>query len=326
VPGRHHRFRLSSDGEAIHALAREPRRVVRYQGPTFAREEVIEEIPVDEDATCCISQSGRFLANATDDVLRVWNLDERKLAYEFPLGSIGSGQSQPLAFSADETRVWIHHWNGNGDKSVLTEWDLAANVSFRAITDPTSATKFWNVHVHPDQCAVWAAWTGDDCLVGFHDLRTGRTTWPGIATGRLSVQSDASASSSADGKLLAICHHIGVLTVWETASLRSGSAPRQVKTLGGVLKSFHGTAFSPDGTRLLAGSGGAEAIKLWETRDYHEVLTLEGNGHSFQQISHSADGNILGATTAQGQLHFWRAPTWEEINALEKTAKGELVQ
>jgi WD40 repeat protein len=320
VPGRHHRFRLSSDGAAIHALQQERRQVMRYHGPTFGREEVIEEIPIGEDATCCISQSGR-LATLSDGVLRVWNLDERKLANEVTIATVGSGQSQPLAFSADERRFWIHHWDADVNQSVLTEWDLAAKLPFRTIADLKSVTKYSRVQIHPNNWAIFTGWTRDDGWVGFHDLRTGRTTWPEKAPGP-AIPFGPFASSCADGKLLAICHDLGILTVWETASLLGNSAPRPIKTLGGILKMFHGSAFSPDGTRLLAGSGGAEAIKLWETRDYHEVLTLEGNGDSFQQISFSADGNILGATNAQGQLHFWRAPTWEEINAVEKAAEG----
>jgi WD40 repeat protein len=44
------------------------------------------------------------------------------------------------------------------------------------------------------------------------------------------------------------------------------------------------SAFFADGTRLLAGSQGTEAIKIWDTRTYHKVLTLDGDGTPFSTL------------------------------------------
>ena len=317
MPGQHQGFRFSPDGKAIYTSERQTRRIFRYEGPTFARGAVMEEIQIEEGSFWTVSQSGRLLAVATDRVLHMWNLDEGKLAYEFSVATNANQQFQPVAFSADETRLWIHHWDANGESSTLTEWDLTTKLPLRRITDPKSLKKFWWVHFHPDE---WAIWIGDNYLIGFHDLRTGRTTRPEMAIGLFTSQSNV--SSSADGKFMAFCHDAGFLTVWETASLLGSSAPRPVATLGGSVLSFATSIFFPDGSRLLAGSTGEEAIKIWETRDYHEVLTLETNGTSFWSISLSANESILGALNAEGQLHLSRSPTWEEINAFEKTAEG----
>ena len=48
---------------------------------------------------------------------------------------------------------------------------------------------------------------------------------------------------------------------------------------------------------------------------HQEVLTLEGQGSSFESTAFSPDGSILGSKNAHGVLHLWRAPSWTEIEA-----------
>ncbi len=91
-------------------------------------------------------------------------------------------------------------------------------------------------------------------------------------------------------------------------------------TLRGVLLGVHSVAFSGDGKRLAIGSGkNEEALKLWNTESWQEVLTLEGQGSMFWSTVFSPDGNAILAGNHTGIVHIWRAPSWEEINAEEKT-------
>ena len=76
-------------------------------------------------------------------------------------------------------------------------------------------------------------------------------------------------------------------------------------------------AFSPDEKRLAIGSNAREAVKLWDTDSYHELLTLEGQGSFFHSTAFSPDGNILGSINMRGTLFLWRAPSMEEIGKLE---------
>lgn len=87
--------------------------------------------------------------------------------------------------------------------------------------------------------------------------------------------------------------------------------------------SFMHAGFSPDGSRLLGASHGTEAIKIWETDQYQDLLTLEAEGNGFGHIRFSQDGTILGAKTGVGVLHLWRAPPWAEIEAAEAKEKEE---
>jgi WD40 repeat protein len=80
----------------------------------------------------------------------------------------------------------------------------------------------------------------------------------------------------------------------------------------------HSVVFSPDGTRLVTGNGaGVEALKLWDTDSWQDVITLQGSGSVFYEPAFSPDGNSVGALSEAGILHVWRAPSWAEIEKAE---------
>ena len=128
----------------------------------------------------------------------------------------------------------------------------------------------------------------------------------------------ADVTFSPDGKLFAEASDLGQAKLWEATTLE------EVETIRGFLLGTHSVAFSPDGKRLAISSNGIEAIKLWDgdVKNRQELLTLEGEGSFFYRTAFSPDGNSLGSMTARGVLHFWHAPSWEEIadaEAMEKT-------
>ena len=131
----------------------------------------------------------------------------------------------------------------------------------------------------------------------------------------LNLRQPSGASFSPDGKLLAVGSWLGTGKVWLTDPLR------EVWTLHGFLLGIDSVAFSADGTRLAAGSGGKEAIKLWDVASHQELLTLEGEGSTYSQTAFSPDGNTIGSRNAAGVLHLWQAPSWQEIDAAEAKEK-----
>jgi len=52
------------------------------------------------------------------------------------------------------------------------------------------------------------------------------------------------------------------------------------------------------------------------------VSTLNGAGDGFSQMAFSADGNVIGSVNMTRVLYLWRAPSWDEIAAVEE-AKAE---
>jgi WD40 repeat protein len=116
---------------------------------------------------------------------------------------------------------------------------------------------------------------------------------------------------SPDDILLAVAGSDGSARLIELATRR------EVASLRGHFLGVHSVAFSPDGRRLATGSNLKEAIKLWDLDTSQEVATLEGQGTCFQLTSFSPDGNTIASINLQGTAHLWRAPSFEQIAALE---------
>jgi WD40 repeat protein len=139
------------------------------------------------------------------------------------------------------------------------------------------------------------------------DVTTGHQTYL-----NLDITETSGVSFSPNGELVASSSHLGFVKLWEAETFR------EVETLRGFLLGVHSVAFSPDGQRLAAGSDGSEAVKIWDVESLQELLTLSGQGEQHRRAAFSPDGDALGTMSSGGQLHLWRAPSWEEIEAEEK--------
>ena len=71
---------------------------------------------------------------------------------------------------------------------------------------------------------------------------------------------------------------------------------RELGTLRGFLQGSDSVVFSPNGDRLAAG-GGKEALKLYDSVSYQELLTLEAEGSNYPNTEFSPDGNVIGSRT-----------------------------
>jgi WD40 repeat protein len=116
------------------------------------------------------------------------------------------------------------------------------------------------------------------------------------------------ALSPDEKTVLAACED-GTLMFWDTGTLESTGS------LHDVLLGLHSVAFTPDGKRIVAGSNGREAIKIWDADSREDLATLEGKGSLFRNVCISPDGNMIAARNWNGILHVWHAPSWEEISA-----------
>jgi WD40 repeat protein len=117
---------------------------------------------------------------------------------------------------------------------------------------------------------------------------------------------------SPDGRLGAAPYQDGYIRVWNMET------PEPVRMLR--VHSSNSVTFSPVGHRLASGSGGREAVKLWETTTWQEVLTLAGEGRDFRFVAFSPDGQTLIARDGDGLLHIWSAPSLEIIDKADATS------
>jgi hypothetical protein len=124
------------------------------------------------------------------------------------------------------------------------------------------------------------------------------------------------------GKLVVVSSQAGFVKLYDAETpCAPNMKPRSVTFSASV-------EFSADMQRLVTASTGCESITLWDTNSYHRLITLPSPLPALYPVIFSPDGNTLigqnsagGATV--GHLHFWRAPSWEQIEAAERQAGGE---
>lgn len=91
--------------------------------------------------------------------------------------------------------------------------------------------------------------------------------------------------------------------------------------LKGFLLGVHGVGFSPDGRRVLLGSNGAEAVKVFDVESHQELLTLEAPTAFVWKVGLSPDQQWLVASSGAGEVFAWRAPTLAEIAEREMASR-----
>jgi WD40 repeat protein len=228
----------------------------------------------------------------------------------------GGGAQQrlvPIGFAAKGEKLFLSRWIAGGTVR-REEWDVLAS----------ALTRSWNVEAQPqierkalvtlspDETRFMSV-AMDDVLVRT-DLATGQE-----ARLKLDLRWVVRlVGFSPDGSLFAIPNNNGRIDVVTVDPLR------HVTTLSGFLGGIHSAAFSPDGRRLATGSGGDEAMTLWEVDSFERLLTFGAPASLFRHAAFSADGNVLGALSgpyANPRLQLWRVPSWAEIEAAEKEGR-----
>ncbi len=80
----------------------------------------------------------------------------------------------------------------------------------------------------------------------------------------------------------------------------------EVGILNGHTRSAGAIAFSPDGRRLVTGSGSDETVKLWDAKTGEEILTFGGSLDLVTGVAFSPDGNRIVASSLE-TVKVWDA-------------------
>ncbi|MDW8079616.1 MAG: hypothetical protein RMJ16_12090, partial [Thermoguttaceae bacterium] len=83
-------------------------------------------------------------------------------------------------------------------------------------------------------------------------------------------------------------------------------------------------AFSPDGSKILTGSGDGTA-RLWDAATGRELRTFQGHTHSVISVAFSPDGSKVLTGSADGTARLWSAATGEEMLQLWHLTDGRWV-
>ena len=125
-------------------------------------------------------------------------------------------------------------------------------------------------------------------------------------------------SFSVDGRFLFSASMVGEVRVFDATTLQ------ETAKLRGFMFGAHSVGFTPDGQRLVTGSGTQESITIWDQGNYERLLTFPTTDGGFSSTGFSPDGNVLVGRSGSGNVFFWRAPSFEEIAQTEaRSAKLE---
>jgi len=120
-----------------------------------------------------------------------------------------------------------------------------------------------------------------------------------------------------DGRILATGGLEGTARLWDLTT------HREIATLKGHLRAIWAMDISPDGRRLVTGAGGGETVKLWDMNTQQELITLASEDPIISTLVFSPDGNKIIGENDRRQVRIWTAPSWAQIEAVEKAQAKE---
>jgi eukaryotic-like serine/threonine-protein kinase len=128
---------------------------------------------------------------------------------------------------------------------------------------------------------------------------------------------------SPDGRTLVSSSQDSTARLWDVET------QREVRSYGRARNAYWALAVSPDKQRIVTGTAGDALIKIFNSTTGQELATLKGvndwvgpnHPQRFDSVFSLAfalpDGNTLLSASFE-EVRLWRAPSWAEIDAIEK--------
>jgi WD40 repeat protein len=121
---------------------------------------------------------------------------------------------------------------------------------------------------------------------------------------------------SPDGKLAAAASESGAIHIFDL------DAREKIASLRGHQGAVFSLHFSKDNRRLFAGGGGGSALSVWDLATQQELISLPGKG-SLLSLLHFDEGEnkVLLGSDSMREWQLWLAPSFEEIERIEKAGR-----
>jgi WD40 repeat protein len=244
--------------------------------------------------TLALSRGGSLLAETSDDqVVRVWNVDERRLLWQRPAGA-----GAALAFDRGGSQLAT-----GGSDGVVRIWDVTAG---RIVNSFAVGGIIWGLQYGPEGRLAVSAWSDQDrAILVIHDSSTGRRLRrlgrPGEIAEHLAFVDDRLVAAghgqaiAANGQV-AVATTEGGLATWAVAAgepSRTKAVPAQV----------YDVCWSPDGAHV--GAIGPGEACLW-TLAGDELVRFAAHGDTFRRCLVLTHGPLL-LGSGDASLTAWDA-------------------
>jgi len=299
-------WQFTPDGRSVVTVDRRGQ-VSQWRGTDFQVKDPVLEIGANF-ARAEFSGDARLLAAGfPHGLIRVWDLSRRSPPRDLPC----PGQLLEHSF-APGTRQLVFC---EPAKELFHLWDVE---TFHELKSWAAPKPVWAAPMRVNASAISSG--GQRSLAVSSD---GKAFLQEIATDRsaqweLGMDHIVDVNFSPSGRLFAVESRNGHVQIWETASQRLAATAGNQLPRTFALQSI---AFSPDSLRFLTARGGTEALALWDVESQRQLLVLQAEGNRFGLPRFSSDGCLLGcqSTEIENVLYLWRAPSWAEIEAAERT-------
>src|SRR5262249_48193843 len=103
-----------------------------------------------------------------------------------------------------------------------------------------------------------------------------------------------------------------------------------ILTFKGATQPVRSVAFSPDGKRIVSGSGGGfhrekrvpGGLQVWDAQTGQEILSLNGHTPGVTSAVYSPDGKRIGSGSDDATVRLWDAQTGRELLTLREHTGG----
>jgi WD40 repeat protein len=248
------------------------------------------------------SAGGRYVCSAgSDKTIRVGEVSTRREVRRL------QGHTDIVSsavFSHDGRRVL----SGSEDKTVRL-WDVDSGRELLRLTGHTK--EVMGVAISPDGARAFSA--GNDATLRLWDLQTGRELR------RLELNSQLEdlvmgIACSPDGRLALVVTMIDI-QMWDAESGRG------IRKLEGPTGNILTAVFSPDGRRILSGSGSDylsadllaqtgpdNTVRLWDAKNGTELARLAGHTGNVNSVAFSSDGKRALSGSRDKTVRLWAMP------------------